>query len=112
MIIMVLFGYLFFGLQTNKIWEPQKNYKWKVILGWPYYIGLIKSRNEYSDFYEKANERQKVLDAFVDHGICSIKYGCKSVKVYNKCLPPEDIKYIYERINQLISGIQTKEQIK
>ena len=50
---------------------------------------------------ETVLEKQKILDAFIDHGLCSLKHGCKSYLESGKCLQAQDIKYIYERTIKL-----------
>lgn len=50
---------------------------------------------------ETVFEKQKILDAFIDHGLCSSKHNCKSYLGFGKCLQAQDIKYIYERTIKL-----------
>ena len=60
-----------------------------------------ENHHKYANFYETAVKRNEICDAFIDHGPCSLLYGCKSVKIFSKALPVQDIKYIYERTKQL-----------
>jgi len=62
-----------------------------------------KKSVDYSAFYSVAIKRQEVFDSFVDHSLCSVINNCKSYKVYDRALPPQDIKYIYTRSLKLES---------
>lgn len=64
---------------------------------------LLKSKEKYTDFYKVAEERQNVLDNFIDHSLCSMLYGCKTAVNFSKALPAQDIKYIYDRTMCLLS---------
>lgn len=66
------------------------------------FFKIKKKEDKYTDFYKVAEERQQVLDSFIDHSLCSYYSKCKTFKLFSKALPANDIAYIYTRTLSLL----------